>query len=100
MGYADLFSGVSIAGMISQAITDMRTQSEDTPAWEEGRGIDMEAFDALPRQVRDHINEHDSFYPVEDVLWEHQHNHRGDWELTMVWLLETQDLRRKLETIH
>jgi len=100
MGYADLLSGSSIAGMLAQAIAEMSTQTEDTPHWEEGRQIDMDAFDRLPRQVRDHINEHGSFYPIEDVLWEHQNDHRGDWELTLVWLLECEDLERELATVH
>ena len=72
-------------------------QSDATPDWDEGRRIDMDAFDQLLRPVRDHINERGHFYPVEDILYEHRHEHGGDYELTLVWLLECQDLERELE---
>lgn len=72
------------------------TQTEPTPHWEEGRAVDMAAFDQLPRMVRNYLNEHTSFYPIEDVLHEHLNDHGGDAELTMVWLLECQDLEVQL----
>lgn len=51
----------------------------------------MAAFDQLPRTVRNFLNEQPSFFPIEDVLYEHQSVHGGDEELTLVWLLEGLD---------
>lgn len=71
-------------------------QTELCPHWEEGRRIDMAAFDQLPPLVRNYLNENASFYPIEDVLYEHLNDHGGDAELTMVWLLECEDLSIQL----
>jgi len=75
-------------------------QTQADHHWDEGRRIDMDAFDQLPRQVRDWINENDSFYPIEDVLYEHLNDHRGDYELTLVWLIEAEEFGRSLQTSH
>ena len=72
-------------------------QTGADPLWEEGRALDMDAFDQLPPEVRNFLNEHVAFYPIEDVLYEHRSVHRGDTELTLVWLLEGVDLRFALE---
>jgi len=66
-------------------------QTGADPLWQEGRVVDMEAFDQLPLAIRNFLNEQISLYPVEDVLYEHQFAHGGDEELTLVWLLEGQD---------
>lgn len=68
-------------------------------AWDEGRAIDMAAFDQLPRQVRNFLNGEVSFFPIEDVLHEHINVHRGDEILTMVWLLEGVDERLRCERL-
>jgi hypothetical protein len=65
--------------------------------WQEGRAIDMAAFDQLPPSVRNFLNNNQSLYPIEDVLYEHQQVHRGDHELTLVWLLEGLDDIEALE---
>ena len=71
-------------------------QTELCPHWEAGRAVDMAAFDQLPRTVRNYLNENASFYPIEDVLYEHLNDHGGDEELTMVWLLESEDFAIQL----
>jgi hypothetical protein len=58
----------------------------------------MAAFDQLPREVRSFINERDSFYPIEDVLYEHLNAHGGDAELTLVWLLEAEEIGFTLDS--
>lgn len=70
----------------------MSTQTGTERFWQEGRRVDMNAFDQLPRVLRDYLNENTGFYPVEDVLYEHVNVHRGDAELTMVWLLEAEEM--------
>lgn len=89
--------GLTLEGVIASAFNEMSQQSDDTHHWEDGRRIDMEAFDQLPRPIRDHINERGHFYPIEDILYEHRHEHGGDYELTLVWLLECEDLERSLQ---
>jgi len=74
---------------------ELSTQTGHEACWMEGRLVDMAAFDQLPPQLRAYLNKRQSFFPVEDVLWEHVNAHNGDWELTMVWLLECDEI-----TIH
>jgi hypothetical protein len=86
----------------------IKMMSIDAPAlqtgtdflWQDGRKVDMDAFDQLPVAVRNFLNENLSFYPIEDVFYEHQYAHRGDEELTLVWLLEGLDLIADLESKH
>jgi hypothetical protein len=59
----------------------------------------MNAFDQLPRRVRDYLNENTGFYPVEDVLYEHVNAHAGDEELTLVWLLEAEEMLDDVDLI-
>ena len=100
MAYVEALLGMNIGNMVEAALAEFNAksvQTDATPQWEEGRCVDMDAFDQLPKPIRDFINEHNSFYPIEDVLYEHRHEHGGDYELTLVWLLECQDLERELE---
>lgn len=62
------------------------TQTGHDSAWESGRCVDMDAFDKLPRSVRDHLNENLSFFPIEDVLYEHASVFGGDESKTLDWL--------------
>ncbi len=89
--------GLTLEGMIASAFNEMSVQPDATPEWDDGRRIDMDAFDQLPKPVRDHINEYGHFYPIEDILYEHRNEHGSDHELTLVWLLECEDLQRDLE---
>jgi hypothetical protein len=77
--------------MIEQYFNPDSTQTEPNIHWEEGRCIDMNAFDQLPRLVRDYINHHGCEEAIEDVLYEHIHAHGRDPELTLVYILEVAD---------
>ena len=97
MSFLDTIMPGDFQEIFSQAINELSLQSDNDFLWQEGRTIDMNAFDKLPRELRDFINDRGSFYPIEDVLYEFQHDHRGDWELTLVWLLEAEDIGRGLD---
>lgn len=83
--------------MLVETPNPMSTQTGTERFWQEGRRIDMNAFDQLPRSVRDYLNEHTGFYPVEDVLYEHVNVHGGDEELTLVWLLEADEMHDDID---
>ena len=63
-------------------------QTGPESAWQSGRLVDMGAFDQLPSRIRDWLNEHLSFFPVEDVLHEYQHEHGRNADATIEWLKE------------
>lgn len=81
------------------AVNVLSTQTGPEPFWQEGRVRDMEAFDQLPRSIRNWLNENNGFYPVEDVLYEHVNVHNGDEELTMVWLLEGEEMHTEIDLL-
>lgn len=86
--------GLALQGMITSAFNEMSQQTEADALWDEGRQLDMAAFDQLPRMVRDYINEHGCAVNLEDLLWEHINDHNRDPELTIVYIMEfEEDLR-------
>lgn len=98
MSYMEaIFGGKDLPALISDMFNEFSAQSGMEAGWADGRSVDMAAFDQLPRPIRDYINEHGSFYPIEDVLYDHINDHGGDYELTLVYLLESAELGQRLE---
>lgn len=57
--------------------TEAFSQS-DGRYWHVCRKNDMHAFDNLPQEVRQYMNENFCHTPAEDALWDLQNKHNGD----------------------